>query len=86
MKEDLKKKITWQKIKDLANSLNEEQLLQPVRYWTDCEGGQVTDANILEEDYVSDGEAYGPKSCMPADVVDEDEPVFPEGTPILWII
>lgn len=79
-------KITWQEIKDLANSLSEEQLQQPVKYWTESEGGSVGDANVLDEDYVTDGEAYAPKSEMPAIAIDEEAPVFPKGTVMLWII
>jgi hypothetical protein len=78
--------LIWQDIKDLANSLTAEQLRQPVKYWTESEGGKVGDANILDEDYVSDGEAYGPRSEFPAEAIDEDEPVFPAGTVMLWIL
>ncbi len=82
----LSNKLTWQDIKDLANSLSEEQLQQPVKYWTEGEGGSIGDANILEEDYVSDGEGYAPRSEMPSEVIDEDEPVFLKGTPMLWML
>jgi hypothetical protein len=85
-KEVNKNPLTWRDVKDLANSLTEEQLQQPVNYWTESEGGTVGDANVLDEDYVSDGEAYAPKSEMPAEAVDEDEPVFPKGTVMIWII
>jgi len=81
-----RKILTWNDIKELSNSLTEEQLRQPVKYWTEEEGGTIGDANVLDEDYVSDGEAYAPKSEMPPECVDEDEPVFPEGTVMLWII
>lgn len=79
-------KLSWQDIKDLANSLTEQQLQQPVKYWTEGDGGTIGDANVLEEDYVSDGVAYAPKSEMPALHIDEDEPIFPEGTVMLWIL
>lgn len=82
----LKKELTWRDIKNLSNELSEDQLKQPVRYWTEGEGGEVGDANVLDEDYVSDGESYAPKSEMPAEVIDEDEPVFYKGTVMLWII
>lgn len=85
-KSSLSKNLTWQDIKDLSNSLTEEQLQQKVRYWTEGEGGHIGDANVLDEDYVSDGEAYGPKSEMPIEMVDEDEPVFSKGTVMLWIL
>jgi hypothetical protein len=84
--ENKTKELTWQSIKDLANSLSEEQLRQPVRYWTESEGGTVSDANILDEDHVSDGVAYAPKSEMDPEAVDTDEPVMPEGTPMLWLL
>lgn len=80
------KKLSWHDIKELANSLTEEQLQQPVKYWTESEVGTVGDANALDEDYVSDGEGYGPKSEFPPETVDENEPVIPEGTVMLWII
>lgn len=82
----LSKKLTWQDIKDLANSLTDQQLQQEVRYWTEGEGGTIGDANVLDEDYVTDGEAYAPKSEMPLEVIDEDEPIYPSGTVMLWII
>jgi len=81
-----KEVITWQSIKELANSLTADQLQQPVRYWTESDGGKIHDANILDEDYVSDGEAYGPKSEMSVDCIDEDSPVFPKGTVMLWML
>lgn len=80
------KKLSWQDIKALANSLTEEQLQQPVKYWTESEGGTVGDANVLGEDYVNDGKGYAPKSEFPPETVDENEPVIPEGTVMLWII
>ena len=80
------KELTWQYIKDLANSLDEEQLKKPVKWWGDETGGSISDANILDEDYVSDGEAYGPRSEMDEANIDPDEPVFHKGTPMLWML
>jgi hypothetical protein len=80
------KQLTWQDIKVLAESLTPEQLLQPVKYWSESEGGTIGDANVLDEDYVSDGESYAPKSEMPVEAVDTDEPVFPKDSVMLWII
>lgn len=77
---------TWAKVKEVANSLTEDQLQQQVRWWGESEGGKIDDVNMLPEDYVSDGEAYAPKSEMEPSAVDEDEPVFKEGTPMLWIL
>lgn len=79
------KLISWRDIKEIANSLSEEQLTLPVRYWTESEGGKVMDANLLPEDYVSDGEGYVPRSEMPEEYIDVDEPIMPKGTPMLWI-
>ena len=83
---DSTKSLTWQHIKDLSNLLTPDQLRQPVKYWTESDGGTIGDANILDEDYVSDGEAYAPESEMAPECIDEDEPIFPEGTVMLWII
>ena len=83
---EIGKSLTWQDIKELVNSLNEEQLQQEVRWWGEESGGSVSDANILNEDYLSDGVSYAPKSEMLPDDIDEDEPIFPKGTVMLWIL
>lgn len=83
-KETDEKVLTWQNIKDLANALNDEQLKNPVRWWAEDEGGKIDDANMLPEDYVSDGESYSPRSEIDETLIDENEPVLPEGTPMLW--
>src|SRR4051812_26312871 len=84
MKQESEKVLTWKDIKELLSHVNEEQLNQPVRWWGDGRGGRLHDANVLDEDYVSDGEAYGPRSEFDPESIDEEQPVVPKGTVMLW--
>jgi hypothetical protein len=79
------KKLTWRDVKEMANGLTDEQLDMPVKWWGEEEGGTVLDVNQLPEDYVTDGEAYSPRSEMDPELIDADEPVFVKGTPMIWI-
>ncbi len=77
--------LVWADIKALANSLTDEQLEQPVKWWSDDEGGNIDDANILDEDHVNNGENYVPRSALdPEFVVEPDAKVYPAGTVMLW--
>lgn len=76
---------TWERLKELANSLSEDQLKKPVKWWGDGSGGTIDDANVLDEDWVSDGVAYQPKSAIDEDAIDKEAAIFEEGTPMLWM-
>lgn len=86
MVKKLKKQINWADLKAFANGLNKEQLAQPIRWWGEETGGTARFGQ-LEEDYISDGEGYNPKSSYGADMPDEEdiEGVMPMGTPIIFV-
>lgn len=51
-----KEKFTWQNLKDVVNTLNEEQLKNEVIWWGDERGGKIVYVEILNDDYVDDGD------------------------------
>lgn len=64
---------TLGQLKNFINSLNEDELKQPVRFWGEETGGIITSANILSEDYINpSGEG-----CEPVSIYKE-EPDFEE--------
>lgn len=77
------KSMTWGKLKEFANSLNETQLQEPVRWWGEERGGLIGSAYQLEEDYVVGDESVDPKSTYDNPEDYEDYEVFDKGTPIL---
>lgn len=86
---EVTKSPTWADLKVFVNSLNEEQLLHPIRWWGEERGGKVTSISALPEDYISDGEGYSPKSSYDnetlADALEADEPIMVKGTPMLYM-
>lgn len=76
------KNIIWQDVKEFVNSLNEEQLQQPMRYWGEEKAGGIFAISILQEDFINpSGECVEPSSTYE---FDEDEPiVYPKGTILL---
>jgi hypothetical protein len=78
------KKFTWGELKKFINKLPAKELKKEVVWWGEEEGGKISSAYQLDEDYVATD--YG---CEPASVQeydDGDEPyevAYKEGTPIL---
>ena len=87
MTEKLRKSPNWAGLKAFANTLTDEQLSQPIRWWGEEKGGTATFSQ-LEEDYVTDDEGYSPKSSYDPETVQEmiDEyGVMPGGTPMIYV-
>jgi len=80
------KPMTWHQLKEVVNSLSEEQLNNPIMYWEEDGGGRISDVECLEEDYV-----YGEEGSYPISLweeskgEDETEPtiVYKKGTPVM---
>lgn len=50
-------------LKNFLNSLNEDELKQPVRFWGEEVGGTITSAEILSDDYINpSGECCEPRA------------------------
>ena len=85
---DKNKPFTWQQLKEYANSLNEIQLSQPVRWWGDERAGQIRKAEELESAYIKT-EFYEPVKKISADdlaeLLDGTEDIIYAGTPILYV-
>lgn len=78
------KAITWKELKEFANSLSDEQLQAPVRWWGEEMSGCVFKAHQLEEDYVTTDYGCEPASVQEYDEGDEPyEVTHPKGTPML---
>lgn len=60
------KKFTWADLKEICNETPEENLSSEVILWAEDETvHRITEVEILEEDYVYDGdEGCGPKSVL----------------------
>lgn len=81
----MNKKFTWQELKDIVNSLDEEQLKNAVTWWGDERGGRIEAVEILNEDYVDDQDGHSmPISEWESETDEKTEIIFKKGTPILW--
>lgn len=79
--------MTWQQLKDFANSLPEDQLQKEVIWLGDETGGKITEAIPLKEDYVNMGYGYEPISVYEEEAdfdKDDAEGVLDAGTPVLY--
>jgi hypothetical protein len=82
-----RKPLTWQQLKDFANSLPPEELTKNVVWWGEEEGGEVWSAYQLEEDYCTTDYAVEPVSVQ--EYSEDEEPYeidFPKGTPIITTV
>jgi hypothetical protein len=78
--------LTWDKIKEFANTLNPDQLARKAIVWGDERGVEIQEVGELEEDYYVDDEGSTPVSCFEPDPQDpehilENYPIIPKGTP-----
>lgn len=81
-------------LKNFINSLSEDELKQPLRFWGEEIGGRISSAEILNDDYINpSGEGVEPRSpYLPGGEYHEpgedyqDEPiVIQKGTVMFWI-
>lgn len=82
--------MTWNELKEFANSLNEEQLNKPVILWRESEAITDISAEALAEDHYIDleeDEGCYPLSAVGLTVEEAEEKGFvlthPKGFPIL---
>lgn len=84
-----KKQLTWKKLKEFCDSLNEHQLSCPLRLWGTEEVifSRVEDLDTLEERYFNDGEMYSPESTFDdfEEQVEDKTDFIEKGTPIIYI-
>ena len=86
----VQKKIpTWADLKAFANTLTDEQLNNPIRWWGDERGGIDATFGVLEEDYVFGEEGYSPKSSYDEeylnDLLEDSSTVMIKGTPMIYV-
>lgn len=83
----MEKAITYRKLRDVLNSLDESQLDSPVRWGGDNNSGVIADTWLVEEDQINpSGDGWEPKSVYDNDPEFDmsDEPVVcKKGTLIL---
>lgn len=84
-----KKQLTWKNLKEFCNSLDEQQLICPIRLWgmNEVTFGKLEDLDILEERYFNDGEMYSPESTFDdfEEQVEDKADFIEKGTPIIYI-
>ena len=79
------KAISWRKLKEFCNSLPDSELDKEVIWSGEEEGGKITSAEQVEEDYVQTDYGCEPASVQEYEEGDEEYPVcWPKGTPILY--
>jgi hypothetical protein len=82
-----KNPYTWQKLKDFCNKLPEKELKKEVIWWGEEQGGSVSSAYQLKEDYVETDYGCEPLSAQDP-IKDDEEPwevAYPKGTPIISV-
>lgn len=84
MKDDLEK-WNWQQLKDFCNSLDENQLNEPVILWRESEAiNNITAFQLDEDHYIAEGD----EGCYPlSDATEPEEDlkkVYDKGTPLLF--
>ncbi|TQI71788.1 hypothetical protein JM79_2737 [Gramella sp. Hel_I_59] len=74
-------------LKEFVNSLNENQLEQPVKFWGDEIGGEIHRAEVLKEDWINPtGDGLEPRSAYDDEPEYEFEPAgIEKGSPVLSI-
>lgn len=94
---DALKAASWRDLKKVANEIPEELLDKPIIIWSDTETSMIVGkVDVLEEDYLYDGD----EGCAPAsdfaDIIKENDALpeedrdsfdvaYPKGTAILWV-
>ena len=80
--------MTYRELRDFLNTLTDEQLDQTAQViGVDTPGGAITQAEVLDEDWVMDGEGACPRSVWDESLTDEEkagsdppELIWPKGS------
>ena len=86
---EIKKNPTWADLKAFTGTLMPWQLAQPITWWGDEKGGKVSSIDVLDVDFINDGEGYSPSTSFDAEtlaeLIEENEGVLVKGTPIVYV-